>query len=460
MQLRCWELVGPGSPQEVHSHPLHFDALLHLCWNTHACRKQQSHMAEGFIRAFSGEEYPTGQLLPLLYRPETDAGRYGSNPAPSQIVVTVKIAPSSTVKKFVSLNLDSGGSLRGQQPYCCRAHPWIRAGGRRGGEQMKDRFSFFPAHDNMPTCSVSGVCLAKGLITCKGLWPLVTSPLPKAVWVPGWVVNDPHGSDEGVQGPEHTCEIFGGSQISLSGPGLSQDHLSQNTKSICEKTSKRELVFSDALKVLMVPWLLLFNWTELSLLLCIPACLCPPLGLGTCTDPLRMGTRSFSIQHPTWEDPCPWPNTLEKITLTSAAEWSWQEFYFRSLNIMLPTTLRMQKTILWIYLLLLLKKSFYTLYSPLKQMVSSNKIFYWSSKTTHKVRTISVLFTPAWVMICLLHTTFSVFPIDANQKPLLSFCWFCGSLTHYTRIHLFFFIRVYLIVTKEPILEWKIWHSL
>lgn len=100
--------------------------------------------------------------------------------------------------------------------------------------------------------------------------------------------------------------------------------------------------------------------------------------------------------------------------------------------------------------------SFYTSYSPLKQMVSSNKIFYWSSKPTHKVRTISVLFTPAWVMICLLDTLFFVFPIDTNQKPLLSFCWFSASYTHYTRTHLFFFhIHVYFSVTKEPVSEWE-----
>lgn len=75
---------------------------------------------------------------------------------------------------------------------------------------------------------------------------------------------------------------------------------------------------------------------------------------------------------------------------------------------MLPTTWRMSKTILQIYSLLL-KISFYTSYSPLKLTVSSNKVFYWSSKTPHKVRTISVLFTPAWVMTCPLHTTLSVF---------------------------------------------------
>lgn len=102
-------------------------------------------MAEGFIRAFSGEKY---QLLPLLYRAETEAGRYGTSPTPSQMVVIVKIALSSTMK-FLSLNLHSGGRLRGEKPCCYRAHPWLGAGGRRGGEWMKDRFSCFPAHVNM-----------------------------------------------------------------------------------------------------------------------------------------------------------------------------------------------------------------------------------------------------------------------------------------------------------------------
>lgn len=35
--------------------------------------------------------------------------------------------------------------------------------------------------------------------------------------------------------------------------------LPQNTKFVWEKMSKREPFFSDALKVLMVPWLLLFS---------------------------------------------------------------------------------------------------------------------------------------------------------------------------------------------------------
>lgn len=156
-----------------------FSAHLHLCWSTYACRKRQSHTAEGFRRALAEEKYLTGQLLPLLYRPETEAGRHRSKPAPSQMVVTVKIAPSSAMKKFVSLNLDSGGRWRGQQLCCYRAQPWLGAGGRWGGEQIKDKFSCFSAHIDLPACSVSGVCLAKGLITCKGPWPLVTSPLPK-----------------------------------------------------------------------------------------------------------------------------------------------------------------------------------------------------------------------------------------------------------------------------------------
>lgn len=87
-------------------------------------------MAEGLVRAFPGEKY---QPLPLLYRQETEAGRCGSNPAPEMVMMIVKIAPSSTVKKFASLSLDSGGRLRGKQPCCYRAHPWIRAGADEEG---------------------------------------------------------------------------------------------------------------------------------------------------------------------------------------------------------------------------------------------------------------------------------------------------------------------------------------
>lgn len=69
-------------------------------------------------------------------------------------------------------------------------------------------------------------------------------------------------------------------------------------------------------------------------------------------------------------------------------------------------------------------------------------------------------------MICLLHTTSSVFPIDADQKPLLSFCWLYASLSHYTRIHLYFSTYVYISVSQknplwskrsDSVCSWVLW---
>lgn len=48
---------------------------MHTCISAgahNACRKKQSYTTKRFMRAFSGEKY---QLLSLLYRPETEAGR-------------------------------------------------------------------------------------------------------------------------------------------------------------------------------------------------------------------------------------------------------------------------------------------------------------------------------------------------------------------------------------------------
>lgn len=132
-----------------------------------------------------------------------------------------------------------------------------------------------------------------------------------------------------------------------------------DTKFIWERTSKKEPLFSSVLKVLVVPC----SWAETLFFQCFPMCFCPSLGLGTCTHPL---TTLVSMQHPAEGDPCLQPN----------AHICCREFYFNSLNIMPSNTLWRQKSILWIYLLFLLKKSPSTHRIPPRNKWSAAIIFF------------------------------------------------------------------------------------
>lgn len=116
--------------------------------------------------------------------------------------------------------------------------------------------------------------------------------------------------------------IFMLSQISFSCPGLSQGHC-VSKHLMLKRISKRKMVFSDLYVEGFedaMPWPLLLTWAEQSFFLFFPACLCPPLGLGTCIPPWGWAHTHFpySPQHKRIHA-C---EQTTKKKIKSAAEWS------------------------------------------------------------------------------------------------------------------------------------------
>lgn len=182
------------------------------------------------------------------------------------------------------------------------------------------------------------------------------------------------------------------------------------------------------------------SWAEPLFFQCFPMCFCPSLGLGMCTHPLT--TLVFHAA------PC---------RRGSMPATKCREFYFNSLNIKPPNTLWRQKTILWIYLLFLLKKSPSTHRIPPRNKWSAARVFFTEAaelRTRSEQYLCYLLQRELWSAYCV--QLLLCFPL-MQIKSL--YCLFADFVFHslitwgFIFFSFLFCMCVYLSVTKEPIFE-------
>lgn len=167
----------------------------------------------------------------------------------------------------------------------------------------------------------------------------------------------------------------------------------------------------------------------------------------------------FSMQHPAEGDPCLQPN----------AHICCRDFYFNSLNIMPSNTLWRQKSILWIYLLFLLKKSPSTHRIPPRNKWSAAIIFFTEAaelRTRSEQYLCYLLQRELWSAYCVqLLLCFPLMQIKSLYCLFADFVF--HSLITWGFIFFFFFsVCVYISVSQrnpfwskrsDTVCSWVLW---